>query len=245
MADQDSAISDEYILLDILGDSPRTRMLAVLIDHPDIKFDPAKLADYADLDTPTVQDHLPELRGWGLVKTVSAGQQYRLDTENGAAKALQKFEWETIDHYAAKEDAGEVDADNNPVPQDNMSELDLTDLPDDSIFGDEDYVRMYRTLANDSALDILKTLGQHKRMSLGELAEALDRPHDDLPHNLWNLKHVALIREGKDPNTGREEPYSYYSITDLGRTVLDEGVKEGVRQLAQGEDAIQQRYSEE
>ncbi|MFC4249624.1 hypothetical protein ACFOZ7_22275 [Natribaculum luteum] len=245
MANQDSAISDEHLLLDVLGDSPRIRMLAVLIDYPDIKFDPAKLADYAGLDTPTVQDHLPELRRWGLVKTVGAGQQYQLDTENGAAKALQKVEWEAIEHYAAKEDAGEVDADNNPVPQGNMSALDLPDLPDDSIFRDEDYVRMYRTLVNDPALDILKTLAKHKRMSIGELAEALDRPHDDLPHNLWNLKRVALIREGKDPNTGREEPYSYYSITDLGRTVLDEGVKEGVRQLAQEEDAIQQRYYEE
>ncbi|SNR78196.1 hypothetical protein SAMN06266787_12814, partial [Halorubrum ezzemoulense] len=47
----------------------------------------------------------------------------------------------------------------------------------------------------------------------------------------------------RDPNTGTEETYSYYELTELGRIVLTEGIREGVRILARQEAALEDKYS--
>jgi DNA-binding PadR family transcriptional regulator len=73
-------------------------------------------------------------------------------------------------------------------------------------------------------------------MVLGEEDNALHYP-------LRTLKDVALIKNRRDPNTGTEETYSYYELTELGRIVLTEGIREGVRILARQEAALEDKYS--
>ncbi|WP_227379590.1 hypothetical protein [Haladaptatus halobius] len=73
-------------------------------------------------------------------------------------------------------------------------------------------------------------------MALGEADNALHYP-------LRMLKDIALIRNRRDPNTGTKEMYSYYELTDMGRTVLTKGIREGVKILAREESALEEKYS--
>ncbi|MDJ1434511.1 helix-turn-helix domain-containing protein [Halostagnicola sp. A-GB9-2] len=118
------------------------------------------------------------------------------------------------------------------------------DLPEDSLFTLEEYLEMYDVASSEPAFSILCALSEEERLSAGELSEALDRDGNELHYHLRKLKRTALIRNRRDPNTGTEDPYSYYALTDLGETVLTHGVKAGVEKLAAEEATISDKYEE-
>lgn len=118
--DGEGAVTDDHLLLGALGDHPKMQILAALIDSPEKDFNVTEIADYADIKRDTVYKYIDDLRAWGLIKQtrkVGNSQMYALDTDSDAAEALSKLEWHLMEYLAEKEAAGELDADNNPLPE--------------------------------------------------------------------------------------------------------------------------------
>lgn len=116
---EEAGVSDRHVLLSALGNHPKTKILTVFLDRPDMDFNVTEVADYADLERDTVYKYLDTLRGWGLVeqtRKIGNSQMYSLNTESEAAETFSKFEWMLVDHLATKEKQGETDDDNNPLP---------------------------------------------------------------------------------------------------------------------------------
>lgn len=116
-------------------------------------------------------------------------------------------------------------------------------LPDDSIFDREDYLKMYEVASKPKQFTILNALHEENELSTSELSMVLEEKDNSLHYPLRTLQEVALIRNRRNPNTGTEEPYSYYELTDMGRTVLTEGIQDGVKRLARQESAFEDKYS--
>ena len=118
------------------------------------------------------------------------------------------------------------------------------DVPDESIFVVKDYLRMYEVASKPKQYEILRALSEHQELSTSELSAVTGEVDNALHYPLRTLKQVGLIRNRRDPNTGTTETYSYYELTDMGRTVLTEGIRDGVETLARQEFAIESKYSE-
>jgi DNA-binding MarR family transcriptional regulator len=117
------------------------------------------------------------------------------------------------------------------------------DLPEDSLFDLEDYLDMYQVASKKKPFKILMALNESKELSTSELSMLLGVEGNRLHYPLRKLKDVGLIDNRRDPNTGTEEPYSYYKLTDMGRTVLVQGPAEGVKTLAKQEESLNEKYS--
>jgi len=118
--DEGAAVTDEHLLLGALGDHPKTQILAALISAPDKDFNVTEIADYADIKRDTVYKYIDDLRGWGLIertRKVGNSQMYALNTDSDAAEALSKMKWHLTEHLAEKEASGELDDNNNPLPE--------------------------------------------------------------------------------------------------------------------------------
>ncbi|AHG02337.1 hypothetical protein HALLA_20760 (plasmid) [Halostagnicola larsenii XH-48] len=116
------------------------------------------------------------------------------------------------------------------------------DLPEDSLFTLEEYLEMYDVASSEPAFSILCALSEAERLSAGELSDALDRDGNELHYYLRKLKRCALVRNRRDPNTGTEDPYSYYVLTNLGETILTYGIKTGIEKLVEEEATITDEY---
>ncbi|WP_255191916.1 winged helix-turn-helix domain-containing protein [Natronobeatus ordinarius] len=117
------------------------------------------------------------------------------------------------------------------------------DLPEDSLFTEEDYYKMYRIAADPLRSKIMRALSVHERLSTGQISKLVDRDANDLHYHLRQLKQTALIRNQREPRSGTTEPYSYYTLTPLGETVLTEGLEDGVKKLAAQEREIREHFS--
>mgnify|MGYP000238670619 CR=1 FL=1 len=125
---------------------------------------------------------------------------------------------------------------------DDEFELDV-DLPEDSIFDLEDYLKMYEVASKPKQFRIMEALAEDNELSTSELSMVLGEEDNALHYPLRTLKEVGLIKNRRNPNTGTKETYSYYELTDMGRVVLTEGIREGVRILAREEAALEDKYS--
>jgi DNA-binding IclR family transcriptional regulator len=77
-----------------------------------------EIAEKSNLKRDTVYKYLDTLRAWGLVektRKVGNSQMFSLNNDSAAAESLAKFEWDLIEHLAEKEDAGELNDNNEPV----------------------------------------------------------------------------------------------------------------------------------
>ena len=141
-------------------------------------------------------------------------------------------------------DGGSPERVEHPNEEDSDGfDLDI-ELPESSLFDIEDYLKMYEVASRPKQFTILNALAENNELSTSELSMVLGEADNALHYPLRTLKDVALIRNRRDPNTGTKEAYSYYELTDLGRTVLTEGVRQGVKILARQESALEDKYSE-
>nr|WP_233274837.1 helix-turn-helix domain-containing protein [Haladaptatus cibarius] len=101
---------------------------------------------------------------------------------------------------------------------------------------------MYQVASKPKQFRILNALAQSSELSTSELSEILGEQDNALHYPLRTLKDAALIRNRRDPNTGTKETYSYYELTEMGQTVLTEGVREGIENLVQQEIAFEEKY---
>lgn len=145
------------------------------------------------------------------------------------------------DHSDTRPDGGVLRTSDDENDGDEEHSLDV-DLPEDSLFTLEEYLEMYDVASSEPAFAILCALSEEGQLSASELSMMLGREGNDLHYYLRKLRRVALVRNRRDPNTGTEEPYSYYTLTDLGHTVMTEGLKTGIEKLAAEEATISEKY---
>lgn len=126
---------------------------------------------------------------------------------------------------------------------DDKPDFDL-DIPEDSLFTEEDYYKMYRVASQPLRLKIMRALHENERLSTSEISDIVGKKANDLHYHLRQLKQSALVRNQREPRSGTNEPYSYYTLTSLGKIVLTEGLESGVQKLAAREHAIQDYYSQ-
>lgn len=114
----ESTYADGTTLVNVLGTPARVRILAVLTSETDRDLNPTQICEQAGVGSSAFYDHIDDLRAWGLIeKTRMAGNSpmYRLNTDSKAAQHLGKFEWALIEHTTEKEQAGELDENNQPI----------------------------------------------------------------------------------------------------------------------------------
>jgi len=141
-------------------------------------------------------------------------------------------------------DGGLLEPEDRPDDEEEGDGFDLdVDLPEDSIFDLEDYLKMYEVASKPKQFKIMEALAENNELSTSVLSMVLGEEDNALHYPLRTLKEVALIKNRRNPNTGTEQTYSYYELTDMGRTVLTEGIREGVKILAHEEAALEDKYS--
>ncbi len=116
------------------------------------------------------------------------------------------------------------------------------DIPDESLFSVEDYLRMYEIASKPKQYKILRALAEHDELSTSELSAAIGETDNALHYPIRTLKQVGLLRNRRNPNTGTTETYSYYELTDMGRIVLTKGIRDGVETLARREAELADKY---
>lgn len=118
VAGEEATYADGTTLVNVLGTPARVRILAVLTSETDRDLNPTQIIEQAGIGSSAFYEHIDDLRAWGLVeKTRMAGNSpmYQLNTESKAAQHLGKFEWALIKHTVEKEEAGELDENNQPI----------------------------------------------------------------------------------------------------------------------------------
>jgi DNA-binding transcriptional ArsR family regulator len=96
------------VVIDVLGDHPKTRILLALLTDPDRDYNMTDIARLADTDRSTVYRHIDDLLDTGLVtQTRKAGNapMYQINHDSDAARAFGRFEWEVIKALGEREPA--------------------------------------------------------------------------------------------------------------------------------------------
>ena len=97
--DADGIGPEGSVVIDVLGDHPKTRILLALLTDPDRDYNMTDIARLADTDRSTVYRHIDDLRDRGLItRTRKAGNapMYQINHDSDAAMAFARFEWEAI-----------------------------------------------------------------------------------------------------------------------------------------------------
>ena len=103
-------------------------------------------------------------------------------------------------------------------------------LPEHSLLSLEEYLDMQRAIGNETRfriLDLLVTEGAH---SAKELQAALDVESNTLHYHLASLVDVGLVENRKWQEPTSDGLYSYYRATSLGKSILNHGVRELMRE---------------
>lgn len=117
------------------------------------------------------------------------------------------------------------------------------DLPEHSLFDEEDYQKLCQVVSRQICSDILHALQKNERLSANEISDVVDKEPNDIYSYLDPLTQTALIRKRREMRSGTNKPYSYYTLTSLGEVILKEGLADGVQKLAAQEHEIEDRYS--
>lgn len=123
LRDVDSEVyADGTILVDVLGQPSKVRILEVLMSEEGDDLNPSEICRLGGIGTSSFYDHIDTLQAWGLVeksRMVGNSPMYRIDTDSEAARSLNEFVWHLIDYLAEKEESGELDENNRPMFTEN------------------------------------------------------------------------------------------------------------------------------
>lgn len=94
------------VVIDVLGDHPKTRILLALLTDPDRDYNVTDIARLADTDRATVYRHIDSLIEFGLIeRTRKSGNapMYQINHDSAAAQAFSRFEWKVIEALGGRE----------------------------------------------------------------------------------------------------------------------------------------------
>lgn len=95
------------IILDVFGDSPRIRVMAVLLTGRDVAQPVEYIAEYTDLDANAVNDHLSDLETWAVAEETEDG--WRMPRDEDVARKLAEVEWSIINRIAYLDEMGRLE----------------------------------------------------------------------------------------------------------------------------------------
>ena len=102
MGDELTGYADDALITELLGNAPKTKMLAVFLAEHERDMEIKTVADYAGLSKSAVYDHINDLQRLGVVqrtRAVAGSDMYRLDKEKPIARARAELEWTLVDQY--------------------------------------------------------------------------------------------------------------------------------------------------
>jgi len=105
-----------------------------------------------------------------------------------------------------------------------------TFLPEQSLLSLEEYLDMQQAIGNETRFRILDLLVEEGPHSAKELQTALDTESNTLHYHLDVLVDVGLVENRKRKEPSSDGLYSYYRATSLGEGILEDGVRELMRE---------------
>jgi len=105
-----------------------------------------------------------------------------------------------------------------------------TFLPEQSLLSLEEYLDMQQAIGNETRFRILDFLVEEGPHSAKELQTALDTESNTLHYHLDVLVDVGLVENRKRKEPSSDGLYSYYRATSLGEGILEDGVRELMRE---------------
>lgn len=123
-----------------------------------------------------------------------------------------------------------------------MDDIELPDLPRDSLLDANDYREMYRIASSDVGFDVMYALETYNAaLPESGLVQILNHPVDDVNNAIQDLTRVALVKAVRGPDIKRVE----YQLSELGETVVGaDCVADGIQELAQEDTDLKDRYTE-
>jgi DNA-binding HxlR family transcriptional regulator len=103
-------------------------------------------------------------------------------------------------------------------------------LPEHSLLDLDDYLAMQRAIGNEYRFRILSLLVDDGARSATELTSALDVASNTLHYHLDELVDVGLVANRKRSEPDSDGLYSYYEATAMGKSILEHGVRELIRE---------------
>ncbi|MFP8952048.1 winged helix-turn-helix domain-containing protein [Natrialbaceae archaeon A-arb3/5] len=103
-------------------------------------------------------------------------------------------------------------------------------LPEHSILSLSEYLEMQRSIGNETRFRIVTALTEDGAQSASELRERLGVRSNVLHYHLDELIDVGLVENRKRKDPDADGLYSYYRTTSLGDGILEDGVRELMRQ---------------
>jgi len=95
---------------EIFGESPQTKILDFLGDHPNYDYNISDLAEYTGVSRPTLYKIIPKMIKKGLIietRRVGKSKMYKLNTKNELIKIILKFDFELSNAIAKQEEEKE------------------------------------------------------------------------------------------------------------------------------------------
>lgn len=95
----DESYVDDTVVLDALGDHPKTRILCVFLMEHEQELMIDDLSELTEIERSTLTEQIDVLVDYGLltIRHTDDGCRYALNTESRAVKALGRFRWRLLD----------------------------------------------------------------------------------------------------------------------------------------------------
>lgn len=236
----DETYVDNHILLDVLGDHPRTRMLAVFIGHPNMWFTAAETANYAGLDTDTVHSHLDALHDWEIINTNPENDtKYSVNTDNDAAESLAEFEWAILNILAdmdeltrAQLDAAYAISDKNTAPENVETEPPEEDPLDPDLIDDAADEWEASTTPDERIRSVIKQT--QTPTPVREIADTAAVPENHARDTLNTLAEVGVVaRQSTDEETEYHRDPTWHIVTQARQLPESASITDQIERVRQ------------
>lgn len=105
--EEENAYGEQNVLTDVLGNHPRTRILAVLLGDHERDLNASDISRLAGIDRSTFYAHIDMLEAYGLIeqtRTVGNSKMYAINKDSDAAQKLAALEWSLVEFLGELEE---------------------------------------------------------------------------------------------------------------------------------------------
>jgi predicted ArsR family transcriptional regulator len=97
---KEETYADGTVLTELLGESPKVKIISALLSENDVDLNITQIADLAGLHRTTVYDHLDDLEDLDVVRQtreVAGSPMYKINRDSQVAEDLAQLEWDLLD----------------------------------------------------------------------------------------------------------------------------------------------------